>query len=150
MSLPTAPGRRPAVTVITAVRNGAATLGRTLASVRDQTWPDVEHVVVDGASTDGTLDLVRSAGPAVRCLSEPDRGLYDAMNKGLARVPDPERYVVFLNADDTFAGPDAVERVMRASSGEDLLYGRLERFDEPLDYRDTIGREVTSHDLVLA
>jgi glycosyltransferase involved in cell wall biosynthesis len=149
MTQPSAAVRRPAVTVITAVRNGAATLGRNLASVRDQTWSPIDHVVVDGASSDDTLDLIRGASPPVRWLSEPDRGLYDAMNKGLALVSDPESYVLFLNADDTFAGKDAVERIMRASAGEDLVYGRLERHDEPLDYRDVIGREVTSRDLVL-
>jgi glycosyltransferase len=149
MSSSSAPGLRPAVTVITAVRNGAATLEQNLASVRSQTWRPVEHVIVDGASTDGTREMVERLAPGARFVSEPDRGLYDAMNKGLALVSDPESYVVFLNADDVFAGPDAVERVMRGAAGEDLVYARLERFDEELDYRDVIGREVTARDLVL-
>jgi len=129
------------VTVVTAVLNGRATLERTLASVREQTWPDVEHVVVDGGSTDGTVDLLRSA-PGVRWTSEPDRGLYDAMNRGIARVTDPARYLVFLNADDTFHTAGAVADVMAASAGEDLVYGRLERWDDVLDHRDVIGRPV--------
>lgn len=128
--------------MITAVRNGRPTLAQTLASVGEQTWPDVEHVVVDGASTDGTVELLQSAGARVRWTSEPDGGLYEAMNRGLERVREPERYVIFLNADDTFHSADAIERVLSAAAGEDLIYGRLERFDEELDDRDVIGREV--------
>jgi len=133
---------RTGVTVITAVRNGLPALARTLASVREQTWPDVEHIVMDGASTDGTIEVLRAAGGRVSFASEPDRGLYDAMNKGIERVEDPDRYVLFLNADDTFAASDALGRVLSASRGEDLIYARLERLDESLGDRDVIGREV--------
>jgi glycosyltransferase involved in cell wall biosynthesis len=140
---------RPAVAVITAVRNAEATLERTLASVARQTWKPLEHIVIDGASTDGTRAILERQGAAVRWMSEPDRSLYDAMNKGLAMVRDHDAYVLFLNADDTFHADDAIESVLRAAAGEDLIYGLLERFDEELDYRDIIGREVTSRDLVL-
>jgi glycosyltransferase involved in cell wall biosynthesis len=139
----------PAVAVVTAVRNGAATLERTLDSVARQSWRPLEHIVVDGASTDDTRPILERRGDQVRWVSEPDRGLYDAMNKGLAMVRDPGAYVVFLNADDTFHAEDAVERALAAAGGEDLVYGRLERYDEALDYRDVIGREVTAHDMVL-
>lgn len=140
---------RTPVTVITAVRNGAATLERTLDSVARQGWRPLEHLVIDGGSTDGTQALLERRGEAVRWISEPDRGLYDAMNKGIARVRDPERYVIFLNADDTFHADDVIARALGEADGADLVYGRLERFDEALDHRDTIGREVTAHDLVL-
>lgn len=137
------------VTVVTPVWNGVATLEHNLRSVLEQSHAPLEHVVVDGGSTDGTLDLIRSYGSHLRFVTGPDRGLYDAMNKGLARVSDPESYVIFLNADDAFAGREAVERVMRAAAGEDLIYGRLQRFDAELGYRDVIGREVAARDLVL-
>jgi glycosyltransferase involved in cell wall biosynthesis len=140
---------RPTVVVITAVRNAEATLERTLASVARQTWRPLEHVVVDGASTDGTRAMLERQGPGVRWTSEPDQGLYDAMNKGLAQVRDRDAYVTFLNADDTFHSDDAIEQMMAASRDEDLLYGRLERLDEELGDRDVIGREVTARDLVL-
>jgi glycosyltransferase involved in cell wall biosynthesis len=140
---------RPLVAVITAVRNGEATLGRTLESVGRQTWRPLEHIVVDGASTDGTRAILERQGDRLRWVSEPDRGLYDAMNKGLALLRDPEAYVLFLNADDAFHSDDAVERALGAAAGEDLIYGRLERFDEELDYRDIIGHEVTARDMVL-
>ncbi len=140
---------RPAVAVITAVRNAEATLERTLASVARQSWRPLEHIVIDGASTDGTRAILEQCGEGLRWISEPDRGLYDAMNKGLAMVSDPEAYVVFLNADDTFYADDAIERALDAAQGEDLVYGRLERHDEALDYRDVIGLEVSARDLVL-
>lgn len=140
---------RPTVVVVTAVRNAEATLERTLASVARQTWRPLEHIVVDGASTDGTRAILEHAGPSVRWASEPDRGLYDAMNKGVAQVRDHDAYILFLNADDTFHADDVVERVMGVAQGEELLYGRLERRDEELDDRDVIGREVTARDLVL-
>ncbi|HEY2955103.1 MAG TPA: glycosyltransferase family 2 protein [Candidatus Eisenbacteria bacterium] len=149
MSLATAPGRPPLVTVITAVWNGGATLVRTLLSVLEQTHVPVEHVVVDGGSTDGSLELIRRWSPHLRYVTGPDRGIYDAMNKGLGLVTDPESYVIFLNADDEFAGRDAVERALRAAAGEDLVYGLLERFDAELDYRDVIGCPVSPRDLVL-
>lgn len=140
---------QPAVAVITAVRNAEATLERTLASVARQTWRPLEHIVVDGASSDGTRAILERQGAALRWTSEPDRGLYDAMNKGLAMVHDHDAYVIFLNADDTFHADDAIETVLRAAAGEDLVYGMLERHDQELDHRDVIGREVTSRDLVL-
>lgn len=139
---------RPAVTVITAVRNGVATLERNLESVRGQSWSPLEHVIVDGASTDGTRELIERRASRLRFVSEPDRGLYDAMNKGLGLVRDPRSYVLFLNADDTFATQDAIERVMRGASGEDLIYARLERWDEELGHRDSIGRAITARDLL--
>ena len=139
----------PTVAVVTAVRNAEDTLEDTLASVARQSWRPLEHIVVDGASTDGTRAILERQGPGVRWVSEPDRGLYDAMNKGLAIVRDPEAYVVFLNADDVFHGEDAIERALAAAGGEDFLYGRLERYDQALDHRDIIGREVTARDMVL-
>ncbi len=148
MSRDAAPGAAPRVTVVTVALNAAATLARTLDSVAGQSWRPLEHVVVDGGSTDGTLALLESRGGSVRFASGPDRGLYDAMNKGVAMVGDRSGYLIFLNADDTFAAPDAVERAMREGGGADLVYGRLERWDEALDDRDVIGREVTGRDLL--
>jgi len=143
-----APAAGPAVTVVTVTLNAASTLSRNLDSVAGQSGPPLEHLVIDGGSTDGTLALLEARGAGVRFVSGPDRGLYDAMNKGIAQVTDPGRYLIFLNADDTFAGSDAVERVMGAARGEDLIYARLERWDAELDDRDLIGREVTERELM--
>jgi glycosyltransferase involved in cell wall biosynthesis len=138
----------PGVTVVTAVRNGRATLEDTIRTVLAQTYPGVEHVVVDAASTDGTQEMLAGCGARVRWVSERDLGPYDGMNKGIGMVEDPSRYIVILNADDMFHAPDAVERMMSGSAGEDFLYGRLERFDEELNYRDVIGREVRGRKLL--
>ena len=138
----------PAVSVITVVRNGAATIGATVESVLAQSHRPLEHLIVDGGSTDGTLEILRRFGDRVRWMSESDQGLYDAMNKGLSLVRDPDRYVIFLNADDSFHASDAIARALALSEREDLLYGRLERLDEEFGDRDVIGRPVAARDLL--
>ena len=73
------------LTVITVTYNAEEVLERTLKSVREQTYPHIEHIVVDGKSQDGTLALIRQQeNPCLKWVSEPDKGLYDAMNKGAA------------------------------------------------------------------
>lgn len=89
----------PSITVVTPCLNAAATIGQTLASVRSQGYPEVEHVVVDGGSTDATVEILERA-EGVRFVSEPDRGLSDAMNKGIAMARG--EVVGWLNADDTY------------------------------------------------
>jgi glycosyltransferase involved in cell wall biosynthesis len=103
-------GVPPRITVITPSFNAAATLGEALASVREQDYADLEHLVVDGGSTDGTLELLRDA-PGIRYVSEPDRGLAHAMNKGIAMASG--EIVGELNADDRYL-PGALEAVARA------------------------------------
>ena len=148
--MPDLPSPAPAVTVITVVRNGAATIEASIESVLAQSHRPLEHVLVDGGSTDGTLEILRRYGDRLRWISEPDRGLYDAMNKGLDLVRAPESYVVFLNADDRFYAPDSVASLLARAGGEEFLYGMLERRDEALGHRDVIGRVVTSRDLLYA
>ena len=99
--------------MVTPAFNGAPTIGRTLASVRDQDYPGIEHVVVDGGSTDGTQEILRQAG--VRFISEPDDGLADAMNKGIAMASGD--WVGWLNADDVYL-PGAFRAVGDAAAGD--------------------------------
>jgi glycosyltransferase involved in cell wall biosynthesis len=88
--------------IVTVVRNGAATIAHAISSVANQQWRDIEHIVVDGASTDGTLEVIeRYRGTLGQIVSEPDRGIYDGMNKGLAMATGD--VVGFLNADDMYA-----------------------------------------------
>lgn len=105
---------QPLVSVVTPVWNGARTVERALASVRAQTYPVLEHIIVDGGSTDATVALLRAqaTGPGL-WLSEPDAGLYDAINKGIALAAG--RYVKILNADDVLP-PDSVATAMRAAA----------------------------------
>ena len=104
------PRSKPKITVVTPVLNRARSIERTLASVRDQGYPNVEHVVVDGGSTDGTLEVLERA-EGIRWVSEPDRGLSDAMNKGIGMATGD--MIGWLNADDIYL-PGALGSVAEA------------------------------------
>jgi glycosyltransferase len=107
------------ITIVTVAFNSAETIGDTLKSVAAQTYADIEHIVIDGASKDGTVDLVRAQGSRVaRLVSEPDRGIYDAMNKGLALASGD--FVGFLNADDMLASSGVVASIAAAAAGPDI------------------------------
>jgi glycosyltransferase involved in cell wall biosynthesis len=118
----------PVVSVITVCFNAAATIEACLDSVASQTWRAIDHVVIDGASSDGTPGILgRHRAGIATLVSEPDRGIYDAMNKGVAQARGD--FVIFLNADDRFAGPaalaDAMAEIARAPD-YDVYYGALE------------------------
>ncbi len=114
---------KPRVTIVTVNRNDAAGLARTLDSVRAQTFRDFEHVVIDGASTDGSVDEIRARADGLAYwTSEPDGGIYAAMNKGWRRARG--EYVNFLNSGDWLAAPDVLERVFaREPVSADVVYG---------------------------
>lgn len=103
------------VSIITITFNAARTLQRTLDSVACQTYADIEHLIIDGASKDDTLAIAKryqqESHHEVVIQSEPDRGLYDAMNKGLQKATGD--YLVFLNAGDTLYAPDTIETVAK-------------------------------------
>jgi putative colanic acid biosynthesis glycosyltransferase len=111
--------------VITVTLNNLRGLRATLESIRLQRHADLEVIVVDGKSSDGTAQWLASQGdPRVQWLSESDRGLYDAMNKGLERARG--HYVVFMNGGDTFADDQVLQKVAEAAAVEphpDLIYG---------------------------
>lgn len=113
------------LSVITVTYNAERTLERTLKSVREQTYPAIEHIIVDGKSSDGTVALIqRYENERLKWISEPDRGLYDAMNKG-AKMATGD-YLCFLNAGDTFYHADTVKKmfVIRDEPvSPDVLYG---------------------------
>jgi glycosyltransferase involved in cell wall biosynthesis len=139
----------PIISVVTAVRNGAKTLARTIESIRAQNLPGLEYIVIDACSTDATPDIVRANSDLVTILKiEKDRGISDGFNKGIALSRG--RYVTILNADDWLspgqlaAGIETMER-----SGVDFVFGDLMYHDargnavyricgEP-DYADRIG-----------
>lgn len=111
------------MSIVTVCLNGVGTIGDTLASVNSQTHADIEHLVIDGGSTDGTQQLVqRQARRLAYFVSERDRGIYDAMNKGLAAATGD--IVGFLNADDVFATAESAAHIAAAfESGVDVCYG---------------------------
>ena len=119
----------PLFSIITVTWNAADTIGPTLESVQRQTSRAYEMLIIDGASTDGTLSIVHQASiAALRVFSEPDNGLYDAMNKGIARARG--RYIVFLNAGDAFADDAVLARLARlAAKNPGVIYGQTQLVD---------------------
>lgn len=116
---------KPVLSVITVVYNNVTDIERTMLSVLGQTYPHIEYIVIDGASTDGTLKVINQHRDKLALLiSEPDKGIYDAMNKGLAAATG--NYVIFMNSGDEFYAPDTVEKVFATQPGADIYYGETE------------------------
>lgn len=114
------------ISIITVVYNGAATIASAVDSVLSQDHPDVEYIVIDGASKDATLAILKGYGDKIAVLvSEPDRGIYDAMNKGLARATGD--VVGILNADDFYADKTVLSAVAQqlGQRGAEALIGDL-------------------------
>lgn len=121
----------PLISVIIATRNAAGTLARCIESIRAQTLRDLEVIVADGASTDGTLDILRANEDLVAWRSEPDAGIYSAWNKALSRARG--EWICFLGADDWLSDPKALERLvptLRAGGfGCRVVYSRVRWVD---------------------
>ena len=116
------------VSVITVALNAAETIADTLSSVRSQSYPSIQHIVIDGGSSDGTVEILREQQENLsQWISEPDDGIYHAMNKGIQRATGD--VVGFLNADDIYQHPDVITRIVGCFENEatqacyaDLVY----------------------------
>ncbi len=133
----------PSVSIITAVYNGSSTINDCLKSINIQTVP-AEHIIIDGASTDNTLDIIREVSPHSRILSEPDHGIYDAMNKGIRMATGD--IIGILNSDDFYADPQVLEKVValfRESNADaifaDLVYVRPNNLTRVVRYYSGAG-----------
>lgn len=116
----------PLVSIITVVYNSRSTIVQNLNSVISQTYPHIEHIIIDGASTDGTLQLIDKVKKKVtKLISEPDKGIYDAMNKGLSLAGG--EIIGFLNADDAYYDETTISTVVSEmeKTGSDSCYGDL-------------------------
>ena len=114
------------VTVATVCYNSQDTIEKTLRSVLDQTYDELEYIVVDGASKDNTLEIIRQTDTDKRIIltSEPDEGLYDAMNKA-AKMASGE-YIIYMNSGDVFAGKNVVKDIAVNLDGDsELVYGNV-------------------------
>ncbi len=119
------------ISIITASFQSESTIKDTLESVNIQSYPQIAHIIIDGASKDGTLALVKAHGKrVVHVTSEPDKGIFDAYNKGLA-IADGE-VIGILNSDDFYANPQVIEHVMRAfgDPSVDAVYADLVYVDK--------------------
>lgn len=113
------------ITIITATYNSGATVRDTLTSVQGQSYPDIEHLIIDGASSDATLGIVREFAHVTACHSQKDRGIYDAMNRGVSYATGD--IVGILNSDDVYVDNTTIASVMQvfAETGADAVYGDL-------------------------
>lgn len=114
---------KPLISIITVTYNAENVIGKTMQSLKEQSFADYEHLIIDGASKDKTLDRIKEFGLSRTVIfSEPDKGLYDAMNKGLKRAIG--KYVVFLNAGDTFLNSGSLALYANAAVKEPhIIYG---------------------------
>lgn len=118
------------ISIITVSLNSAATIESTLESVDRQSFSPIEHILIDGGSTDGTLDIIERYRPGVtHVISQPDHGIYDAMNKGIAMATGD--VIGILNADDFYVHEQVIAMVADAFDDEsiDVCYGDLEYVD---------------------
>lgn len=122
---------KPLFSIITICYNAEATLEKTIQSVLAQTYPNVEYIVVDGASKDNTLAIINRYRPQLsKVVSEPDKGLYDAMNKGIGLATGD--YLCFLNAGDTFFSANTLQEMVAtlpADKQPDVIYGETALVD---------------------
>ncbi|GAA4333914.1 glycosyltransferase family 2 protein [Mucilaginibacter gynuensis] len=126
----------PVLSVITIVYNNARDIERTMLSVLNQSYTNIEYIVVDGASTDGTLEIVKQYGNRIaKLISEKDKGIYDAMNKGLAAATGD--YVLFMNSGDEIYSPETVAHIFASEPDADIYYGETEMIN---DEGQSLGR----------
>ena len=140
------------ITIITVCRNAEKVLEGTIQSVITQTYPNIQYIIVDGASTDGTLDIINKyqASYPISYISEPDQGIYDAMNKGIMMASGD--YIEFLNAGDRLYEITTVEDIVRTMSKHkaDIYYGNIiyvygDGHTEIRKYEKWCGRKVYNY-----
>ncbi|AOM76849.1 glycosyltransferase family 2 protein [Pedobacter steynii] len=120
---------QPKLSVITIVYNNVKDIERTMLSVLNQTYQNIEYILIDGASTDGTKDIIyKYKSRLAQFISEPDKGIYDAMNKGLSIATGD--YVLFMNSGDEIYSPVTVAEVFETAAAADIYYGETEMFNE--------------------
>ncbi len=112
----------PLISIITVCYQAEKTIEQTIQSVLSQTYPHIEYLIIDGASTDSTIEIIHSYGDQIsKVISEKDKGLYDAMNKGLQLATG--EYVYFLNADDLLYDEETLSKAFAACGEADVIYG---------------------------
>ncbi len=119
------------VSIITVVYNNEKTIGDAIDSIQSQTYENIEHIIIDGKSTDKTVDIVKSYGNKIaKLISEKDNGIYDAMNKGLDLVTGD--IIGILNSDDIYANKNVISRVVKefSKTNVDSVFSDLDYVDQ--------------------
>jgi glycosyltransferase involved in cell wall biosynthesis len=114
------------ISIITISFNANDTIEKTLNSINSQSYSNIEHIIVDGGSIDGTIEICNSFSHISKIISEPDNGVYDAFNKGLKLATGD--IIGFLNADDVFCNENSIQDIVDAFSNNetDIVYGNLD------------------------
>ncbi len=119
------------ITLITVTFNSEKFLSQCIESIQNQTYKDIEHIIIDGKSTDGTVKIIKKYESSIaKWISEPDRGMYDAINKGIKLAKG--NVIGILNSDDILASDDAIEKIVHAfnEQGVDSVFGDLQYVDQ--------------------
>jgi glycosyltransferase involved in cell wall biosynthesis len=132
------------VSIITATYNSAKTVADTLQSIASQTYLNIEHIIVDGASKDNTLDIVRQFPHVAKVISEPDKGIYDAMNKGLKMATGD--IIGILNSDDFYDATNLIQKVVDAFEQQqiDAVFGDV-TFVQPNNLKKIVRYYSSKH-----
>ena len=119
----------PKISIITISYNAEEFIERTIKSIINQSYPNIEYIIIDGNSKDNTVNIIKQYEKHVDSwISEPDKSHFDAMNKGLSKATGD--YVLFMNAGDRISQTDALEEAMKEANGADLIYSNAEYIDE--------------------
>jgi len=130
------------LSIITINRNNSDGLKRTIESVVCQTFRDFEYIVIDGASTDGSVEVIKQYEDKITYwVSEPDSGIYNAMNKGIEKARG--EYCLFLNSGDSLIGNTILEKVFNLNVSEDILYGDLMVIESKKKWEKTYPDKLT-------
>ena len=109
------------ISIVTVSYNAVLTIEQTILSVINQTYPNVEYIIIDGGSTDGTVDIIKKYEDKIAYwVSEPDKGIYDAMNKGV--VVATGEWINFMNAGDIFTDGDVIDKLFSDSPQTHLIF----------------------------
>lgn len=136
------------LTIITATRNGAKTIEKTIQSVKKQTYPNIEHLIIDGQSTDNTLEIAAKYPKTVtKTISEPDKNNYDAYNKGIKLATGD--VILILNDNDYLFDEHSIEKAMTTfnQNDYDIVYGNVLDYDPNTNYTHVHGYPITLEDL---
>lgn len=141
---------RPKISIITVSYNAVITIEQAILSVINQTYSNIEYIIIDGKSTDGTADIIKKYEKKISYwVSEPDEGIYDAMNKGIVKATGD--YIYFLGADDELFKSNCIENIINIinlQENVDVFYGNIMMIDRRFGLQKCCGYEVSKKEIL--